>query len=138
MATWLAGRLAPGDRDDVVQDALLRAWQKRSQFDPARGTPRAWILAIVADQARRHRRRRSRSADLVPVEESVPPAADRVDIERAVGRLPERQQLAVNCFYFADLTVAETAVVMNCTEGTVKSTLFDARSRLRRDLEEQS
>ena len=34
-----------------------------------------------------------------------------------------------------DLTVAETAVVMGVTEGTVKSTLFDARTRLRQILE---
>jgi DNA-directed RNA polymerase specialized sigma24 family protein len=35
----LARRLAPEhDPDDVVQDALTRAWQKRRAFDPARGT----------------------------------------------------------------------------------------------------
>lgn len=49
----LAARLAPSaDRDDIVQEALSRAWRKRDQFDPARGTPRVWLLAITADRAR--------------------------------------------------------------------------------------
>jgi RNA polymerase sigma-70 factor (ECF subfamily) len=53
------------------------------------------------------------------------------DLERAVGRLAERQQLAVHLHYFVGLTVDEAAAVMSCSPGTVKSTLFDARSRLR-------
>jgi RNA polymerase sigma-70 factor (ECF subfamily) len=43
--------------------------------------------------------------------------------------------LAVDCFYFVGLTVSETAAVMGCSEGTVKSTLSDARARLRAALE---
>jgi RNA polymerase sigma-70 factor (ECF subfamily) len=49
--------------------------------------------------------------------------------------LSARQRLAVDCFYFADLSVADTAAVMGCSEGTVKSTLSDARARLRSLLE---
>jgi RNA polymerase sigma-70 factor (ECF subfamily) len=38
----LAARLAPtADRDDIVQEALTRAWRKRHLFDPARGTASA-------------------------------------------------------------------------------------------------
>jgi DNA-directed RNA polymerase specialized sigma24 family protein len=54
----LAARIAPSaDRDDIIQDALVRAWQRRSTFDPERGSPAGWLLAIVADQGRRHRMR---------------------------------------------------------------------------------
>jgi RNA polymerase sigma-70 factor (ECF subfamily) len=60
---------------------------------------------------------------------------DRLDVEFAVARLPPRQRLAVDCFYFAGLSVADTAAVMGCSEGTVKSTLSDARERLRPLLE---
>jgi RNA polymerase sigma-70 factor (ECF subfamily) len=55
----------------------------------------------------------------------------RIDVEQALTNLSERQRLAVDCYYFADLSVADTAAVMDCSEGTVESTLSDARARLR-------
>lgn len=126
----LAARLAPdGERDDVVQEALARAWRKRATFDPARGTPLAWLLAITADQARRARRR-VRPLAFFAAATPARSIDDRLDLEAAVALLPARQRLAVDCFYFVGLSVAETAAVMACAEGTVKSTLSDARARL--------
>ncbi len=126
----LAARLTSGDeRDDIVQEALARAWARRSTFDPARGSPSAWLLAITADQARRARRRRRPIVGLLPAR--VRPIDDQLDIETAVTALPDRQRLAIDCVYFVGLSVIETAAVMGCREGTVKSTLHDARERLR-------
>lgn len=67
---------------------------------------------------------------------AVPDVADTarqadLDLERAITQLAHRQQLAVHLHYFVGLTVEETAAVMSCSAGTVKSTLFDARSKLR-------
>ena len=135
--TRLARRLAPhADPDDIVQDALIRAWTKRTQFDAERGTPTTWLLAIVADQARASRRSRVRRLRVVDDSAELPdPAAPEVvtdpDLERAIRQLAERQQLAVHLHYFVGLTVDETAAVMACSSGTVKSTLYDARTRLR-------
>jgi RNA polymerase sigma-70 factor (ECF subfamily) len=57
----LARRLAPhDDPDDLVQDALARAWAKRRQYDAQRGSATTWLLAIVADVARASRRTRAR------------------------------------------------------------------------------
>ena len=128
----LAARLTSLDeRDDVVQEALARAWSRRSTFDGRRGTPSAWLLAITADQARRTRTRRRPAVGVVPTE---PVGAD-PDLDAALRELTDRQRLAVDCIYFVGLSVAETAAVMGCAEGTVKSTLSDARHRLRPLLE---
>jgi RNA polymerase sigma factor (sigma-70 family) len=135
--TRLARRLAPhADPDDIVQDSLVRAWRKRDQFDEGRGTVTTWLLAIVADQARSSRRTRIRRLRIVDDTADLPDAPDStkapdLDLERAIAALAERQQLAVHLHYFVGLTVDETAAVMACSAGTVKSTLFDARSRLR-------
>jgi RNA polymerase sigma factor (sigma-70 family) len=131
----LAARLAPhADRDDVVQESLTRAWLKRGQYDPARGTASAWLLAITADQARKASRR---VRPLFPLTDDRPGRIpeDRVDLQRALDRLTGRQRLAVDCLYFVGLTVVETAAVMGCSTGTVKSTLSDARTKLRNLLE---
>jgi len=142
----LAARLAPAaDRDDIVQESLVRAWLKRRQFDPARGVPGGWLLAITADQARKARargrpvtlmdgRRVAGNDPPVPGPDAATPAS--LDLARALDQLTGRQRLAVDCLYYADLTVAETAAVMGCAAGTVKSTLADARARLRQLLAE--
>jgi RNA polymerase sigma-70 factor (ECF subfamily) len=137
---FLAARLVgPAARDDIVQEALARAWQKRATFDAARGTARGWLCAVVADQARKWRRRH-RAVRALGVQLVAPPddVGDRVDLERAVASLPPRMRLAVECFYFAELSIDETADVMRAAPGTVKSTLADARTRLRHLLEEVS
>lgn len=134
----LVARLAPGtDRDDVVQEALARAWAKRRQFDATRGTAANWLLAITADQAAKAKRRARPTTPLdAGHDRAVDATSDRtVDVERALTRLTARQRLAIECVYFVDLTVAQTATVMRCSEGTVKSTLADARARLRQLLE---
>jgi RNA polymerase sigma-70 factor (ECF subfamily) len=136
--TRLARRLAPdADPEVVVQESLARAWIKWDGYDATRGTATTWLLAITADQARTARRNRVRRLRLVDDGAEIPdapatptPSAD-IDLERAIARLAERQQLAVHLHYFVGLGVDETAAVMSCSAGTVKSTLFDARTRLR-------
>ena len=133
----LARRLAPhADPDDLVQDALARGGRSARRSTRRRGRRRTWLLAIVADRARASRRTRARWLKVVDDTADVPEtaAAQRdpdVDLERAIAQLAERQQLAVHLHYFVGLTVDETAAVMDCSTGTVKSTLFDARARLR-------
>ena len=122
------------DADDLVQDTLARAWAKRASYDPARGSARSWLLAIVADRARRRWIRRPKPVALAPT--AVPePDGHRVDLRRAIAALPERQRTTVFLHYYLDLPVSEVAAVMGCSDGTVKSALHDARRALARRLE---
>jgi RNA polymerase sigma factor (sigma-70 family) len=136
----LAARLtSAADSDDVVQEALVRAWRRRESYDAIRGSVQSWLLAIVADRCRRHRTRhwRPESAQFIDIAASPSSDIDRsVDIERAVRRLSHRQRVAVELHYYVGLSVAEAAAVMRCSEGTVKSTLSDARRRLLPALQE--
>lgn len=136
--TRLAARLvAPVDRDDVVQESLVRAWRRRSTYDASRGSVLGWLLAIVSDQARRRRSRAHRpSLPLDEVTGVVIDCARDLDLERAIARLSARQRLAVDLHYFVGLDVATCAEAMKCAEGTVKATLHQARARLRALLEE--
>lgn len=132
----LASRLVGGtDRDDLVQEALSRAWRRWATYDPERGNPQTWLLAIVADRARRTRRRR-RESPVWPGRAAIGFAEADLDLERAIRGLPKRQRMAVELHYFVGLTTSETASVMSCAEGTVKSALHDARINLRRALEQ--
>jgi len=134
LAAHEVGRAAA---DDVVQETLLRAWQRRETYDPARGSAKVWLVGVLLDRSRRHRMRRRRVPDDLPSEPTAqaPDAADRMDVERAVRQLPARQRQAVVLHYLADLPVAEVATLLHVTEGAVKAQLYDARAKLRHLLE---
>jgi RNA polymerase sigma factor (sigma-70 family) len=133
----LATRLtSAADSDDVVQEALVRAWRKRSKYDETRGTAQSWLLAIVADRARRHRTRTRATGELIDLPALRPDVERGLDLDHAIADLPKRQRLAVELHYLIGLDVRECAAVMGCSDGTVKSTLFDARAKLRGVLEE--
>jgi RNA polymerase sigma-70 factor (ECF subfamily) len=131
----LAARLAsPEHADDIVQDALLRAWKSRTSYDPRRGSLLNWLLAITANEARRGSRIPRWLPFLRPASAAVP-IEESLDLQQALKTLSHRQRMAVDCRYYVGLSIAETATLMGCSEGTVKSTLSDARERLRRQLE---
>jgi RNA polymerase sigma-70 factor (ECF subfamily) len=135
--TRLACRLAGDDAaDDVVQEALTRAWRRRSTYDASRGAPLPWLLALTADRARRHRSRYRPWSPLGADHGEHVEHQQRLDVQRALTQLPRKQRLAVELHYFVGLDTAATAVVLGCAQGTVKSQLFDARARLRTLLEE--
>jgi RNA polymerase sigma factor (sigma-70 family) len=133
MLVRVAGRVSPpGMRDDVLQEAVTGAWRSWDTYDADRGSVRSWMIAIVADRARRAWRRHrvwhplSDDLHVAPADSEI-----RADVERAIAALPARQRLAVQLRYYVDLPVAEIAEVMRCTAGTVSSTLHDARATLR-------
>jgi RNA polymerase sigma-70 factor (ECF subfamily) len=123
--------------EDVLQNALLAAWRHRGRYDPSRGSAAAWLTTLTVNEGRKAHRRRRRASALLDVSNDADPLA-RIDLQRAIAALPERQALAVNLFYYADLPLRETATAMGCAEGTVKSTLAAARAALRLSLQEDA
>jgi RNA polymerase sigma-70 factor (ECF subfamily) len=135
------------DAEEVVQDAFVKAYRARGRFRS--GAPfRPWLLAIVANEARNRRRatgRRARLSLQLAVERPSGGAApspevallareERAELLAAVDRLGEEQRAAIACRYFLGLSEAETATVLGCRPGTVKSRLSRALARLEEEL----
>ncbi len=136
---------AGSDAEDVVQEALVKAYRSLGSFRTDRPF-RPWLLRIVANEARNAHRssvrratREQREARALPPE-LLDPARDVVDQEArgqllaAVERLPEKLGRVVVCRYLLELDEASTAVVLGLPRGTVKSRLSRALGRLREDL----
>lgn len=125
--------------DDVFQETMTRAWRRWETYSPDRGSPRTWLLAILLDQGRRRRMRSKPQAIVVDcglvANDHGPDTDRRLDVEKAVAALPRRQRQVVTLFYLADLPISEVAAVLNLSQGTVKSTLSDARAALKTRLE---
>lgn len=141
MARVAAAFVASDAIDDVVQEALLRAWKRSETYDPARGSARAWLIGITARQAVRHRARFRRL--LVPHQPPELTAASSDvnadhELREHVAALPPRQREVTVWFYYVDLPVDVIADILGITTGTVKSTLSDARAALARLLGEDA
>jgi RNA polymerase sigma-70 factor (sigma-E family) len=118
-----------GDRhlaDDVVQDTLVKAYQHWRRVRQADG-PEAYVRRILLNEVRGRWRRRERS---VPVAEFAdePTVADPSDdvirrdgLRQALLTLPLRQRATVVLRYLEGLSERETAAVLGCSTGTVKS-----------------
>jgi RNA polymerase sigma factor (sigma-70 family) len=139
------------DAEEAAQDAFVKAYRALDRF--REGAPlRPWLLTIVANEARNRVRaagRRERLALRVAEErrpgDAVPsPEAALLDHERrnellaALARLSENDRRAVACRYFLELSEEETAAVLDCARGTVKSRLSRALERLRGELGEEA
>lgn len=134
---------AGSDAEDVVQEALVKAYRSLDRFRADRPF-RPWLLRIVANEARNaHRaavRRTGREQRQTLPLELLDPARDVVDHETrqqllaAVERLPDKLGRVVVCRYLLELDEASTAVVLGLPRGTVKSRLSRGLGRLRDDL----
>jgi RNA polymerase sigma-70 factor (ECF subfamily) len=133
MQRYAARLTCPADAEDIVQEALVRAWRRRSTYDADRGEPLVWLLAIVRDRA--HRVRPQRVLALTEHDRAVELHPEDIDLTRALGGPSPRQREAVDLYYFIDLDVATIAGLMGCAEGTVRATLHQARLALRQMLE---
>lgn len=132
------------DAADIVQEALIRAYRKLHTFR-ADGCFRNWLYSITVNRALSFRRRRREhvsleqeevvlrlpSADPETRPEQVAVATDQLSrLRQALRKLPKRQRAAIVLFGFNDLNLVETAEIMGCAIGTVKSSLHRAREKL--------
>jgi RNA polymerase sigma-70 factor (sigma-E family) len=128
------------DAEDLVQETLLkvaRRWSRvRSMDHPAAYARRVLINLVIHDAERRTRQR----IELQPHEGAAQTAEkaaqalrevdDQAEFRWALTQLPARQRAVLVLRYSADLPVAEVAVTLGCTEGTVTSTASRAAARL--------
>jgi RNA polymerase sigma-70 factor, ECF subfamily len=80
---------------DALQEAYVRIWQKAGEFDPARGSPLAWMATIARNRAL-DEVRRVRPASLEDLPESFEPAAEEIDPLAARDR-SERLAALISC-----------------------------------------
>lgn len=139
-------RAAFSDRvaaEDVVQEALIRAWQLDARREEVRALE-PWV-AVVATNLARSRWRTLRAEDDALERLGSDRSRDQRDdlsvpggpglperLAGALGELPRRQGQVVVLHYYGDLSVGDIARRLGISEGTVKRALYDARSELRR------
>ena len=133
--------------EEITQDVFLKAWDKAAGFDPAKSSPLTWLIRIGRNRAidiMRSPRWRQRHAEH-GLSDSLPAAQAHPDEQYFIGQEQDRlrtamsglspaQQTALNMAFFEGLSYREIARSLGEPEGTVKSRIRDAMSRLRSGL----
>lgn len=135
----------PGLAADVVHDAFVSVWQFAASFDPARGSPEAWLTSIVRHRALNSVRRRGREITGIDLpeqaDEDPDPLARLVGstegeaLHRCLDELDEEKRHLISMAFINGLTHSELAQRLAMPLGTVKSSIRRGLASLRRCLE---
>jgi len=138
LASRMAGSVDEGE--DLLQEIFLQAYRKLGSFkgDAALGT---WLYRLAInhclDFVRSRQAKNARLTDTLDGESSFEPSAPldapivRIDLERAIARLPEGCRLAFVLHDVEGLDHREVGKFLGIAEGTSKSQVFKARMKLR-------
>jgi RNA polymerase sigma-70 factor (ECF subfamily) len=138
-ATSLTGN--PDNGLDVLQDVWIRAFRGiRGLKEP--GSLRSWLYSIThgiaVDRIRRkNSRERAEKAQLENSQEATEPSfaeEDSTALHQALNKIEFKHREALVLHFLEDLSMAEIARVVGCSEGTVKSRIHYAKKELKQIL----
>jgi RNA polymerase sigma-70 factor (sigma-E family) len=127
--------------DDLAQIAVTRLyahWPRAKSIGNLDGYLRRIVVNCFLDETRRPWWRRVISHDaagLDPVAAREPDLDAALDLREALAALPPRQRATIVLRYYCDLSVEETASVLSCSPGTIKSQTSRGIESLRRKLD---
>lgn len=127
----MCGNLA--EAQDCVQEAFVRAWDRRRVLDIEQ-SPEAWVRTVayrLAVSRWRRAQRALRPPDRSQVKEGpLEPDASRIALIRALQQLPADQRRAIVLHHLCDVPVRDIATETGVPVGTVKARLSRGRAAL--------
>ena len=123
--------------DDLVQETLVKAWDKQSSFQMGTNL-KAWLFTILRNEFYSQMRKRGRevqdSDGLLTASVAIHPdqqgSVDLKDFRKALELLPEDQREAIILIGASGFSYEEAAEICGCAIGTIKSRVSRARTRL--------
>ena len=123
--------------DDLVQETLVKAWDKHASFQPGTNL-KAWLFTILRNEFYSQMRKRGRevqdSEGIMTARLAVHPSQhgmlDLKDFRSAREQLPEDQREAIILIGASGFSYEEAAEICGCAVGTIKSRVSRARTRL--------
>lgn len=131
-----------GVAEELAQETLVRVWDRWERV-AGLDNPEGWAHHVAFNLARSWGRRKqaerranarwARSTGSGDGRDVGQDTVDTLVVRAALAQLPDRQRAVLAWRYYAGLSVAETAQVLGCRPGTVKSLTHTAVARLRAD-----
>ena len=127
--------------DDLVQETLVKAWDKHASFQPGTNL-KAWLFTILRNEFYSQMRKRGREVQdsdgtltaSVAIHPGQQGSIDLKDFRKALEQLPEDQREAIVLIGASGFSYEEAAEICGCAVGTIKSRVSRARTRLQETL----
>lgn len=123
------------DCEDAIQETIIKAYEsiinlKKNQYF------KTWIIKILINECRKiyNSQKRIVSIDKLK-EDGVEDNHGKLEVREAINKLSEELRVPTILFYYEDISVKDISKIMDIPEGTVKSRLSRARSKLQEHLE---
>lgn len=123
--------------DDITQEVMLRVMQKRWLLTP-RAKFSTWLYQLVLNVSREQIRKQQRAQGDLDVQLLALPVPDQAEVQlqwqafiEHLNGLPQRQREVVVLRFLQGFGTRETAEIMGCSEGSVKTHLHRAVQQLR-------
>ena len=139
--------LNPAEAEDVVQDTLIKVWDKRDQWNEI-DSIEAFSLVICRNLALDKNKRKGHDNLSIEEETNIEPVAsasnpleqtlqnDRIEqVRRLINELPEKQRSCIQLRDFEGKSYKEVAEVLGITEEQVKVNIFRARQTIKQRFE---
>lgn len=123
--------------DDLVQETLMKAWDKQSSFEMGTNL-KAWLFTILRNEFYSQMRKRGREVQdsdgimtaRLAIHPSQQGSLDLDDFRAALDQLPADQREAIILIGASGFSYEEAADICECAVGTIKSRVSRARTRL--------
>ena len=128
--------------DDLVQETLVKAWDKHESFQPGTNL-KAWLFTILRNEFYSQMRKRGREVqdseglftENLAQHPSQYGSLDMQDFRKALEKLPEEQREAIILVGASGFSYEEAADICGCALGTIKSRVNRARQKLQEILD---
>ncbi|MEE0510869.1 MAG: sigma-70 family RNA polymerase sigma factor [Peptococcaceae bacterium] len=133
----------PQDQEDCLAEVTMRVWDKIDQFNPKRGSWKAWLTAITRNTALNHVRSLARHSSSGEIPENHPSSEptpeekillqeQQKNLEKALNRLSSRDRLLFYRKYYYLQSTAQIAAELGITERAVEGRLYRLRKTLQK------
>lgn len=142
-----AGALNAGQAEEMIQEAMLKVWNKARYFDPNKASASTWIYTIARNTRTDLLRRRNNneveltSEDLWPDDEEREPFSvlqqrrAEIAVRSGLSQLPVEQAQVLTKVYMEGKSHTEVAEELRLPLGTVKSRVRLAMQKMKLALE---
>lgn len=137
----------PGYSEETTQDIYLQVWRNAQGYNPAAGTPLAWLMTLAhrravdrvrSEQATSQRESRYGAANVDPPADRVAEAVIQLDEQRQVNAcldsLTDPQRECIQLAYYEGLTYVQVSERLAANLATIKSRMRDGIRGLRKCL----